>query len=248
MKYFLLLTCTFAFLLLPFNFAYAIRPLYTEDCWVTTFGKFAIESGGLLLTKRDNTGIKEWITSLKFGLSPVVDLSIDLPYMSHYSPEGNYDGMSTGTFKLKYNFWGDMVSEGACVLLGYQVNTADQTISSDPNAHDITGMLIYSKDLGAFSYHLNFGYMVDDEPFGQPHEDFILYNASLIKPVTDIINIMGEMQYSKNVYTGDIIGETAIGMNYKYIDRLIFDAAIGCGLNENSSSSNFVAGITWILN
>jgi hypothetical protein len=216
---------------------------------VTTFGKTAIESGALLLTRRDDTGVNEFITSIKYGWTEKIDIGIDLPYMSVYSPAGNYDGMSTGTFKLKYNFYkNDLETEGACFLLGYQVDTDNPHNSSEPNAHDITTMLIYSSDLKNYSYHLNLGYQFDDEPGGQPREDSILYNASLIKPISDIINVMGEVQYSINTYTSDIVGETAFGFNYKYNKNLIFDMAIGCGLNENSSSSNLAFGLTYLFN
>jgi hypothetical protein len=235
-------------LIINCSFSYAIRPLYTEDCWVTTYGKAAIESGWLFLTRRDNTGVNEFITSIKYGLTEKMDIGIDLPYMSVYSPAGNYDGMSTGTFKIKYNFYkNEPETEGGCFLLGYQVDTDNQQNFSEPNAHDVTTMLIYSNHLKDFSYHLNFGYQFDDEPGGQPREDSVLYNASLIKPLSDIINIMGEVQYSINTYTSDIVSETAIGFNYKYNKNLLLDMAIGCGLNENSSSSNLALGLTYLF-
>jgi len=229
------------------SFAYAARPLYTEDAWVTPLNKLVIESGILFLTRRDNVGVKELITSLKYGFAQNFDASLDLPYMSQYSPEGNYDGMSNGTFKLKYNFYDNAGMEVAGFLLGYQVDSEDPNHSTEPSSHDITTQLIYSKELGDISWHFNFGYMFDDEPGGQPTEDFILYNAAFAKPLTGAANLVGEVQYSKNTYTGDIVGETAFGFNYKYSDKLTFDTALGCGLNENSSSSNFVFGLTYLI-
>lgn len=231
------------------SFCHAVRPLFTEDCWVTRYGKPVIEIGGLVLTRRDNTEVKELITSLKYGFSPNIDVSIDLPYITHYSPEGNYDGLSDGTFKVKYNFYNNGLDAGACFLLGYQVDTAsDPDYSATYNQHDITAMLIYSRDIGVLNYHLNFGYTFDDEKTGQPQNDYIIYNASVIKPLTDIVNVLGEVQYSRNTDTGDIIGETAVGFNYKFSDALIFDIAVGCGLNENSSSSNLAFGTTVLFN
>lgn len=228
--------------------SYAIRPLYTEDYAVTPKGKVIIETGALYLSRRDNTGINEEITSVKYGFANGIDASLDIPYASQYSSEGNYDGMSNGTFKLKYNPYDNGGTGGASFLLGYQVDTANPNNISEPSAHNLTTLFIFTKDLGGLKLDLNLGYMFDDEPGGQPDEDFNLYNAALTKPLSDIINLVGEVQYSRNTYTGDIVGETAIGFNYKYTSRLILDAAVGCGLNENSSSSNLAFGLTYLVN
>jgi len=228
-----------------FDFAFAIRPLYTEDCWVTAPGKPAIESGILLLSKRDNTGYKQLTTSLKYGLTDQIDIGIDLPYLSFGSYSENYDGLSDGTFKVKYNPYNNNECEGISFLLGYMVNTADPSnINLGTNQHDITTMLICSKDYGEFHYHLNFGYTFDDEPVRAEAEDFIIYNASIIKPLNDLVNIMAETQYSRNTLSGAIVHEIAIGLNYKYSKHLILDAALGCGLTEDSSSSNLAFGAT----
>jgi hypothetical protein len=230
------------------SFVYAIRPLYTEDCWVVTKGKVAIESGVLLFSRRDNTGFKEIATSLKYGLTNNVDVSLDLPYFSVGSYSENYDGLSDGTFKLKFNPYNNGGCEGVSFLLGYMVNTADP---SDPalnsNQHDITTMLIYSNSAGEVNYHLNFGYTFDDNPARSDAEDFIIYNASIIRPLNDIVSVMAEMQYNKNTLTGTIVHEIAAGFNYAFTDNLILDAAIGCGLTEDSSSSNLAFGATFLF-
>jgi len=230
------------------SLCFALRPLYTEVAWTTSINKLVLESGTLLWTNRDNTGDNEFITSLKYGFARDFDGSLDLPYMSRYSPEGNFDGIAYGKFKLKYNFYNSLGIEGASFLFGYQVDSENQSISSDPSAHDITTMLIYSLEMDPFSLHFNFGYTFDDEPLNQPHNDFILYNTAIVKPITDTFNIMGELQYTINTYTSTKIAETAIGCNYEFNDSLTFDTALGCGLNEDSSSSNFSFGLTYIFN
>jgi hypothetical protein len=156
--------------------------------------------------------------------------------------------MSTGTFKLKYNFYDGLGCEGTSFLLGYQLDTANEQNFSEPKGHDITTMLIYSLEMDPFSLHFNFGYTFDDEIGGQPRGDFILYNTSIVKPITDVFNVMGELQYSINTDSGIRVAETAIGCNYEYNENLIFDTALGCGLNEDSSSSNFAFGFTYIFN
>lgn len=230
------------------SFVFAVRPLYTEDCWVTEFGKPAIETGVLLLSRRDNTGFKEIVTSLKYGLTPNIDVGIDLPYFSVGSYSENYDGLSDGTFKVKFNPYNNNGCEGFSFLLGYLVNTADP---SDPalnsNQHDITTMLIYSRDVGEFNYHLNFGYTFDDNPARDDAEDFVIYNASIIKPLNETVNVMAETQYSIDTLTGSIVHEIAAGFNYALNRNLILDAAIGCGLTEYSSSSNLAFGATYLF-
>jgi hypothetical protein len=227
------------------SLAYAIRPLYTEDCWLTSYGKPVIETGILLLSKRDNTGYKELVTSLKYGLTNNVDISIDLPYFSVGSYSNNYDGLSDGTFKIKYNPYNNAGCEGFSFLLGYMVNTADPKNADLSTAqHDITTILIYSKDIGEFNCHFNIGYTFDDEPARANAQDFIIYNASVIKPLNNMVNIMAETQYNKNTLTGTIVHEVAFGFNYIYNKNLILDTAIGCGLTEDSSSSNLAFGTT----
>ncbi len=248
MKSFLLLTCIFTFLLFPFNFAYATRPLYTADTVITPFTHIIIESGLLLQSQRDNSGFSEVITTARYGLNQNTELSLTLPYISRQAEGGNFDGLSNGTFNVKYNFFtGGDGKVSTAYLLGVQLKSSDTGNGLNNNKSDITNMLIYSHDIGFCTYLLNFGYTFDDEPAGQPENDFILYNAAIVKPMNGAINFTGEIQYSKNTYTGDIFGETAVGINWRVGPKLVLDTAIGCGLNENSSSSNFVFGATYNL-
>ncbi len=227
---------------------FAIRPLYTEDCWVTKQGKPVIETGVLLLTKRDDTAYKEIVTALKYGLSENVDVGLDLPYGSAGSYSENYDGLSNGTFRVKYKFYDNGGNEGASWLLGYMVDTGNPEDNRlELYHHDISTMLIYSKDLGEFNFHLNFCYTFDDEAVREDARDVIFYNASIIKPLNELVNIMTETQYSKDTNTGAIVHEVAAGFNYAYSKNLIFDMALGCGLTEDSSSSNLAFGATFLF-
>jgi hypothetical protein len=247
-KYFVIPFIILSFITANLSLAYAIRPLYTERSSVTPIGKAVLETGILLLTGRDNSGIHEITTTIKYGLSNNLDIRLDLPYMTRLSTGGNYDGMSYGSFKLKYNFAGEAANDGLGAMLGYQINNADQNANSDPRSHNITTILIYSKNLNDINYHFNFGYTFDDEQGSKPQNDFILYNIAATKQLNDNIDIVGELQYSKNTETLDIFGETALGMIYRYSEALAFDAAIGCGLNENSSSNNLAFGATLYFN
>jgi hypothetical protein len=248
MKNFILFTCIFIFLLFPFNFAYATRPLYTVDTVITPFTHIVIESGLLLQSQRDNSGFSEVITAARYGLNQNTELILTLPYISRQAEGGNFDGLSNGVFNVKYNFFsGAGGNISAAYLFGIQIKSNDKGNGLNANRSDITNMLIWSHDIGFCKYLLNFGYTFDDEPAGQPQNDFILYNIAMTKPLNDSINFTGEVQYSKNTYTGDIFGETAIGINWRVFPKLVLDAALGCGLNENSSSSNFVFGATYNL-
>jgi hypothetical protein len=236
------------FLIGNLSFCYATRPLYTTDTVITPAGHIVIESGLLLLSQRDNSGYSEAITTARYGLNLNTELSLTLPYISRQAEGGNFDGFSNGTFNVKYDLFtagGGKVS--AAYLFGIQLKSSDKSNGLNANQNDITNMLVYSQDIGFCTYLLNFGYTFDDEPSGQPQNDFIIYDAAIVKPVNGAVNFTGEVQYSKNTYTGDIFGETAIGLNCRMNDKLVLDAAIGCGLNENSSSSNFVFGATYNL-
>jgi hypothetical protein len=235
------------FALLTVNFAYAVRPLYTEDSNITPAGKVILESGILLLSNRDNTGVKELTNTIRYGLGNNMELSMDLPYLSRGSYSVNYDGLSNGTFQIKYNFYsGD--AEKACFLLGYLVDTEDP---NQPNQnldqHDITTMFIYSKFMGGVLIDINMAYTFDDEPSRSAPEDFIIYNIALSRQLNDSMVLMAETQYSKNTLTGNIIHEIAVGGNYLFNEHLILDCSIGCGLTESSSSSNVAFGATYLF-
>lgn len=230
------------------SFTYAMRPLYTTDTLIAPLNGVVIESGCLLLTNRDNSGLQEVITSARYGISPKAEISLTLPYVSRQAEGGNYDGLSNGTFNIKYDFFfadGGKITAG--YLFGIQLKSGDTGNGLNSNENDITNMLVFSHDLGFCTYLLNFGYTFDDAPADQPRNDFIIYDAAVIKPLTDTVNFTAEIQGTKNTYTLDIFGETAVGLNYKVSDKLMLDTAIGCGLNENSSSSNFVFGLTYNL-
>lgn len=246
-KFLIIFILNLSFVICLLSFAYAMRPLYTEDTLMAPFHKLVIESGCLLLTNRDGSGLQEIITEASYGLSPQAEVSLTLPYISRQAEGGNYDGLSNGVFNVKYDFFsaGDgKISAG--YLFGIQLKSNDTGNGLNADKNDITNMLIYSQDIGFCKYLLNFGYTFDDERAGQPQNDFIIYDAAMIKPLNDRVNFAGEVQYSKNTYTMDIFGETAIGLNYRLSDRLTLDTALGCGLNENSSSSNFVFGVTYL--
>jgi hypothetical protein len=230
------------------SFAFAARPLYTEDTLIAPMNHVVIESGCLLLTARDNSGLQEVITTARYGISTKAEISIALPYVTRQDQGGNYDGLSNGIFNLKYDFLsaGDgKISAG--YLFGIQLKSSDTGNGLNADKNDITNMFIYSQDIGFCTCLFNFGYTFDDERAGQPQNDFIIYDIAMTKPVNKAVNFTGEVQYSKNTYTGDIFSETAVGFNYVVTDKLTLDTALGCGLTENSSSSNFVFGLTYLL-
>jgi hypothetical protein len=247
----IILIISLLFVIGNLSFCYATRPLYTEDCIMTPFGKEAIEIGGLLLSRRDNTGVEEIITSLKYGMSKELEFGIDLPYMSSTSTNGNYDGLADGSVKLKYGFYSDNVN-AFCFQLGQAVDLTPNSSPSNPvtSANETTMMLINSGNICEMQYSLDFAYTFDNPANStQQANDFIIYNASLTKElIPDLISVMGEMQYSRNTYTWDIVHEIAVGMNYEVNESVVLDTAIGCGLTEDSSSSNFVLGATILFN
>ena len=217
--------------------------MYTEDAGVTPKSELNLECGLLLLSNRDNTGVKELTTAFKYGFAKNFDFSADIPYLSKSSDEDNYDGLANGSVKFKYNFY-NADRDSAAFQIGYLPGNP----SSDITTHsDINTMLIYSSILDDLSYSLNFGYTFDGDRSGAPLEDFIIYNVSIAKPVNESINLMGEVQYSRDTLIDFIVGEFAIGLNYKLNDDCTLDTALGCGLNENSSSTNFVIGFTHIV-
>jgi len=231
---------TLTFVIGHLSFCFAARPLYTEDAGVTPRGELYLESGLLLLSNRDNTGVKELSTAFKYGFGKNLDLSAEIPYLSKYSDEDNYDGLANGTVKFKYNFIKDLAS--------FQIGYLAGDPHSDFATHsDLNAMLIYSSILDDLSYNLNFGYTFDGDRSGAPLEDIIIYNVSIAKPMNESINLMGEVQYSRDTLIDYIVGEFALGLNYKLNDDCTLDTALGCGLNENSSSTNFVVGFTHVI-
>jgi len=242
-RFSIILFLVVSLLIVNCSFCFAVRPLYTEDARVTPKSVLKLECGLLLLSNRDNTGAKELSTSFKYGFGKDLDLTAEIPYLSKYSDEDNYDGLANGTVKFKYNFY-NAYTEFASFQIGYLPGNPSLNITTHS---DINTMLIYSSLLDDLSYNLNFGYTFDGDRSGAPLEDFIIYNVSIAKPMNDSINLMGEMQYSRDTLIDFIVGEFAIGLNYKLNDQCMLDAALGCGLNENSSSLNFVVGFTHVV-
>jgi len=243
-RFYIILFLVVSLLIIHCSFCFAIRPLYTEDAQVVPLGNLYVESGLLLLTNRDNSGIKELVTTLRYGFALDFEGSLDMPYLSRFSSENNYDGLSDGNVKIKYNFYNGY-TDFASFMVGFLPgNLGTGTTSSHS---DINTMLMYANSFDQFSYNLNFGYTFDGDNSGAPLNNYIIYNASAVRPLTEAMNIMGEIQYSRNTYTLDIVGEAAIGINYRFNENLTFDTALGCGLNENSSSSNFVVGLTYLI-
>ena len=244
MKKYQVLFLVVSLLIVHCSFCFAVRPLYTEDAQVTPISKLYVESGLLLLSNRDNSGVKELTTTLRYGFAPDFEGTLDMPYLSRFSTEDNYDGLSDGNVKIKYNFHNGY-TEFASFMVGFLPGNIGTGTTS--NHSDINTMLLYANSIEQFSYNLNFGYTFDGDISGAPKSDYVIYNASAVRPLTEAMNIMGEIQYSRNTYTMNKVVETAFGLNYKYNDDLTFDTALGCGLTGSSSSSNFVFGLTYLI-
>jgi len=211
--------------------AFAARPLVTDDFGTLDVGKYEFEAGFNSITQKMNVGSATTglITQFKRGMSPSLDVGIELPY-SMGTPSGLGDAVLHAKLKLKD--LGD--DEGLAIRADVKLSNGDPVRSLGSGYLDYGALFIFSKKMCGLRAHLNAGYSVVGDSSNSCDDDTFTYGAAIEKELSGGVDIAAE-------YTGMScrirnIGNVQIAGRWQAFEAVRFDAGYSIGLTDLSNN------------
>ncbi|MDP8230400.1 MAG: transporter [Candidatus Gorgyraea atricola] len=224
------------------SFAYAARPLSTDDAGTVEKGFFEIENG-FEYVKQDD---EEYNLSfaLKYGISESFHIGVELPYkFINFKESEDMDGIGDLVVSSKYNFLedeGNLPSMSLGVSIKTETGDADKGLGTSEVDYGVNGIM--SKEIGRLISHLNVGYTF----VGGPGKDTSSYGLAMEYPINENLNVLGEIT-GETAFDGDFDDNPfsgLVGVNYAINAMVMFDLGIGFEISDASPDYTIVTGLT----
>lgn len=236
--------------------AFGAHPLITDDAWTQGKGKFQIEfnqeygweketDGGV--TTRERGAELEWV--LSYGIVDSVDLVLALPYSWTRVDEGGEvlknRGIGDLTFEVKWRFY-ECGGFNLAVKPGIAFPTGNENDGEGTGKVGATGFLIATQELEPFSFHVNLGYMRNENDFGEERD---LWHASIaaewevVKDLSWVANLGLEGNPDPDDDTPPAFAIT--GLIYSIYENLDVDAGVKFGLTDPETDIAVMTGIAF---
>lgn len=248
----------FLFLMLvsiPFlvNNSFAAHPLITDDTGTQGKGKSQFEVNGGYGRDKDDGGVitktTEIAATLTYGISDPIDIILGLPYDHRRIEDSGTvtkgDGISDMSIEMKWRFY---EKDGLSFALkpGFTLPTGDEEKGLGSGRVTYHLFFIGTKDMKPWAFHLNLGYMRNEN---KADEKKNVWHASLastvevIKNLKLVGNIGVETDVDRNLNIPDafILG----GVIYSLSENFDIDFGIKGGLSNPETDHAVLAGITW---
>ncbi len=232
----------------------AAHPLITDDTGTQGKGKFQLELNAELsydkeredgLTVREKSG--ELGAILSYGINDSADLVVGLPYVWTKTRAGGEtdreDGISDVSVELKWRFF---EKDGLSLALkpGITLPTGDEDKGLGAGRITYSAFFITTKELDPWAFHLNFGYIRNENKHDERKN---LWHASLasevevLKDTKLVANIGVERNPDResNTHPAFILG----GVVYSISENIDIDFGVKGGLNKPETDLTFLAGI-----
>ncbi len=232
--------------------AYAAHPLITDDTGTQGKGKFQLEVNGAY-SRNSSDGIVEKATdlgaTLAYGLTDNLDISLGLPYQ-HISVKADgssahESGLSDVELNLKWRFY---ETEGLSLALnpGVTLPTGDEDRGLGAGRATYSIFFIATKELKPLTFHLNFGYIRNENKFDEQRD---IWHASLASE----IGLAKDLRLLSNVgiertperHSGVHPAFFLVGLIYGVAENFDIDGGIKFGLNRAEADYQILAGIAY---
>ena len=246
----LCILCGFVSSLLFFSsFAFAARPLTTDDAWTVEKGKFQVETG-FDFTRRDNHD-REISPSLmlSYGLLERMDAGIGSAYLFvRPKEEENEEGLGDTEVKFKYRLFDEKDWRPAFAVSGkLKIPTASKSKGLGSGKTDFGINTIVTKNLSKrWVLHLNFGYTFIGE-HGVNNE--FIYSTAAQFNFSDRWALVGEIVGVNNFNgrKGDDPVSALLGTYYLISDNIILDIGVEIGMNKAAPDFRLTTGLTLLF-
>lgn len=235
--------------------SFAAHPLITDDTGTQGKGKFQIEINSEFFRDKetaDGVSFKEIggeiSTVLSYGLADNVDIVLGVPYQWFKLKEEGVtvekeSGISDIALEVKWRFY---EQEGFSLALkpGITFPTGDDKKGLGSGKATYSLFFIATKEIEPFAFHLNVGYVRNENKLNERKD---LWHASLasevdvVKDLKAVANIGIERNSDKasNTHPAFILG----GLIYSISENIDIDVGIKGGLNKPETDLTFLAGI-----
>ncbi len=249
----------FLFLFLPLfsTSVFAAHPLITDDTGTQGKGKFQLEvnsqwdydkeSKNGLTTKRIGGEVG---TILSFGIIDKVDIVLGIPFQWFKEKENGEilsreSGISDISLELKWRFyekdgWSFALKPGATFPTGNE----KKDLGTGRVTYNI--FFITTKEIEPLAFHLNLGYMRNENKLDERKDIWHISLASELKLIKDLrlvanIGMERNPDRTSNKYPAFILG----GFIYSIFENFDIDIGIKGGLNKPETDVTILAGIAW---
>jgi hypothetical protein len=236
--------------------SWAAHPLITDDAGTQGKGKFQLELNGQYDTEKETVdGVSvqttggQVATTLSYGIIENVDLVVSLPYQWGKVEENEattYDekGISDTVLEAKWRFF-EQKSYSLALKPGISFPTGNDEKGLGTGRVGGHLFLIGSKELGAFAFHANLGYIRNEN---KADEQENIWHASLattwevLKNLKLVTNIGIERNPEGNAENNPafLLG----GLIYSVAENFDIDCGVKYGLNSSETDLSLMAGIS----
>jgi len=244
------------------NVAFSAHPLITDDTGTQGKGKFQIElNSEFTFDKETADGVTtkeaggEVATIISYGLTDNADLVIGFPYQWTKTREdgeltSDEDGIGDMSLEVKWRFF-EKDGLGFALKPALSLPTGDEEKGLGNGKASYGLMLITTKELGPWAFHLNIGYMRNEFKLEEDKEANRkdIWHASLASAVEVVKNLQAVANFGietnpdreSNTHPAFILG----GVIYSITENLDIDAGLKAGLNKPETDLTFLAGIAF---
>jgi len=236
---------------------FAAHPLITDDTGTQGKGRFQLEvNSEVNYDKESEAGVKtkttggEVATMLSYGITENVDVVLGIPYRWFKVKEdgeiiSKEKGLSDISLELKWRFyerdgWSFALKPGATFPTGNEKKDLG------------TGRVTYSifsittKEIEPLAFHLNLGYMRNENKFDERKDVWHISLASELKLIKDLrlvtnIGMERNPDRTSHKHPAFILG----GFIYSISENLNMDIGMNGGLNKPETDLTILAGIAW---
>jgi len=232
--------------------AFAAHPLITDDAGTMGAGKAQLELNGEYgRDKEEGVTVKttEGSAALTYGLSDAVDFVVGLPYQ-HYRVKDDENSMSENGFadtslEVKWRFY-EHDNLSLALKPGITVPTGDDDKDLGAGKATYSLYFITSKEMDPWAFHLNFGYMRNENTHEERKDLWhasVAASRSLTENLSAVANLGVERNPDRSTDTDPAF--FLAGLVYALSEDIDVDCGVKFGLNEPETDSTVLAGITW---
>lgn len=232
----------------------AAHPLITDDTGTQGKGRFQFEVNGQYDSdKETEDGVEtkstggEVALSLSYGIVESADIVLNLPYQWSKVKEdevttSDENGVSDATVEVKWRFF-EKDGLSLAIKPGVRIPTGDDEKGLGAGRTGYHAFFIGSKEAGPWAFHLNLGYIGNENKVDERRE---IWHASLaatyevIKDLTLVGNLGVERNPDKTASDNPafLVG----GVIYSLSENFDIDAGVKYGLTSSETDWSVMAG------
>lgn len=232
--------------------AFAAHPLITDDAGTMGAGNAQLELNGEIGHDKEDgitTKTRQGDASFSYGVSELVDLVIDLPYLhvrtSDDTAAMTENGFSDTSFAVKWRFY-EHDGLSLAIKPGLTLPTGDDEDGLGAGKVGYNLFFVTTKEMAPWAFHLNLGYIKNENTLAEKED---IWHASIASTVEVANNLTAVANLGVERNTDKLAGTDPAfflaGLIYSMSDNLDLDCGIKFGLNDYETDRTVLAGLTW---